>query len=91
MEFSKLLLFADYFIMIILIGLCIWFTGTEMTIVASAWIGQVGISSLAYYRKSSKENAVKIPIYLLKSLPTEIRQDIDLTTIITTIISNNGE
>ena len=86
MEFSKKLLVADYIILILLLICTPIFPDIDFTTVNIAWIAQVGISSTAYYWKAKTENRTKVPFNVIKSLPKSMRDKIDLTEIITTII-----
>lgn len=84
-EFSKKLLICDYIIFLLLV-LChlIWGNLTEIVV---AWAVQLGISSGFYYWKAKSENRTKIPIKVINSLPPEIRKELDLTQLISNIIS----
>lgn len=86
-EFSKKLLIVDYSIMVILL-ICtlIWGDTIDLPTVVAAWSAQLGISSVAYYWKARCENRVKVPMSVIKSLPPKIRDDVDMTQIITAII-----
>lgn len=79
MEFSKKLLIADYAILALMVAAFFVFnlnghdTG-NCSIVVSAWIAQVAISTGAYYWKAKAENLVKLPLLLLVvELPKDIR------------------
>ena len=88
-EFSKKLLIADYLFMIVLLICAGVFREVDFTSIAIAWIAQLGISSAAYYWKAKCENRTKVPLTVIESLPPEIRDHIDLTQIITSIIQND--
>ena len=88
-EFSKLLLYVDYAVMLVLFYCTIKFPEIDFITLDVAWIAQVGVSTAAYYWKARTENRVKIPINVIKSLKPEIRKELDLTQIITTIIQSN--
>ena len=88
LAFSKKLLIADYFIFMVLVACATIFQSVDFTSVIVAWIVQLGISSGAYYWKAKNENRVKVPILVIKSLPPEIRDQVDLTQIVTAIIQS---
>lgn len=88
LEFSKKLLIVDYILFILLCLCAVIFTTVDFTIVITAWIAQIGVSSTAYYSKAKSENKTKIPMKIIETLPEEIRQELDLTTIITTILQS---
>ena len=87
-EFSKILLFLDYLIMIVLIQLTIKYPEVDFIALDVAWIAQLGISSAAYYWKTKSDNRTKVPINVIKSLPRSMRDDIDLTQVIVAIIQS---
>lgn len=86
MEFSKKLLILDYVILILLLICTLIFPGVDFIAIDIAWVAQVGISSAAYYWKAKTENRTKVPLMVIKSLPKSMREKIDLTEIITSII-----
>ena len=86
-EFSKKLLVLDYLILIVLL-LCHIFTDKELSGIIIAWIAQTGISSAAYYWKAKSDNRTKVPLKVIESLPEDMREKIDLTQIITSIIQH---
>lgn len=83
-EFSKFMILLDYLIEVVL--LIATYFNSEMAAVVIAWSGQLAISTGFYYWKSRMENRVKLPILLLKSLPKELRDELDMTDIIKSII-----
>lgn len=87
-EFSKKLLILDYLILIVLFSCTVLFPDVDFITLAVAWIAQVGISSMAYYWKAKTENRIKVPFKVVESLPEDVRDKIDLTQIITTIIQH---
>ncbi len=86
-EFSKKLLIVDYLILMVLF-LCALFTDKDFSTIIVAWIAQTGISSTAYYWKAKCENRTKVPFKVIESLPEDMRERIDLTEIITSIIQH---
>lgn len=89
MEFGKKLLIADYLFLVVLIICAVIFSEVDFITAIVAWITQLGISSTAYYWKAKNENRVKIPLKVIETLPEEIQDKIDLTTIITSIIQSD--
>ena len=88
-EFSKKILNRDYAIMLVLILCTILFRDIDFITLDVAWIAQIGISSTAYYWKAKTENRTKVPLNVVKSLPKSMRDKIDLTEIITSIIQHD--
>ena len=89
LEFGKKLLIADYLFLVVLIICAVIFSEVDFTTAIVAWTAQIGISSTAYYWKAKNENRVKIPLKVIETLPEEIQDKLDLTTIITSIIQSD--
>lgn len=89
-EFSKVLLFVDYLMMIVLFVCTFMFREVDLTAVDVAWIAQVGISSAAYYWKAKSDNRTKVPFMVIQSLPEEMRESIDLTQVICEIVRSDN-
>ena len=53
----------------------------------STWIIQLGVSSGAYYVLIKSEHKMELPIQLLDELPQDIKYQVDMTQIITTVLS----
>lgn len=53
----------------------------------TAWIAQLGISSYAYYSLVKRERKMEMPMMLLENLPQDIKDKLDMTSIITTVLS----
>lgn len=88
-EFSKVLLIIDYLMMIVLIILTVKFPDIDFITLDVAWIAQLGISSAAYYWKSKSDNRTKVPVNVIKSLPKTMRDSLDLTQVIISIIQSD--
>ena len=88
-EFSKLLLICDYCIFIGLLIAALFFPEIDIVAITIAWIAQLGISSAAYYWKAKNENRAKIPLNVVKSLPEDLRKELDLTQVVTSIIQSD--
>jgi hypothetical protein len=53
----------------------------------STWIVQLGVSSGAYYVLIKSEHKMELPIQLLNELPEDIKAQVDMTQIITAVLS----
>ena len=53
----------------------------------STWIIQLGLSSGAYYVLIKSEHKIELPIQLLNDLPKDIKEQVDITQIITSVLS----
>lgn len=89
LEFSKKLLIMDYLIQVVLIVCAVIFPEVDFVSFGVGWALQLGVSTGAYYWKARNENRVKIPIKVIESLPEDIRDQLDMTAIITTIIQSD--
>ena len=54
----------------------------------STWIIQLGLSSGAYYMMAKSEHKVELPMRLIKNLPQDIKNSVDMTQIITTVLNS---
>ena len=87
-EFSKKLLYAEYIVFIALLVCMVKFPEVDFLSVVLAWIGVIGVSQAAYYWKARTENRTKVPINVISSLPKDVREQLDLTQIMTAIIQS---
>ena len=53
----------------------------------STWIVQLGVSSGAYYMMAKSEHKVELPMALVNDLPKDIKEQVDMTQIITAVLS----
>lgn len=53
----------------------------------STWIVQLGVSSGAYYVLIKSEHKMELPIQLLNDLPQDVKEQVDLTQVITSVLS----
>lgn len=53
----------------------------------STWIVQLGVSSGAYYVLIKSEHKMELPIQLLNDLPQDVKDKVDVTQIITSVLS----
>lgn len=54
----------------------------------STWIVQLGVSSGAYYVLIKTEHKMELPMELINDLPEDIKSQVDMTTIITSVLSS---
>ncbi len=87
-SFSKLLLIADYAVLAVLLALFFvpGIDAMNWTIIITAWIAQLAISTRSYYKKAEAENLVKLPLLLLADLPEDMREKADPTQIIASVL-----
>ena len=51
------------------------------------WIAQLGISSGAYYMLVKSEHKIQLPMQMIQEMPEEVKNEVDMTQIITTVLS----
>ena len=56
-------------------------------VILSIWIVQLGVSTGAYYVLIKSEHKIELPIQLLNDLPQDIKERVDITQIITSVLS----
>lgn len=56
-------------------------------ILLGAWITQLGISSGAYYMMSRSDHKIQLPMAMLNTMPDEIKSQLDMNQIVTTVLS----
>lgn len=56
-------------------------------ILLGTWIIQLGISSGAYYMMSKSDHKIQLPMAMLNTIPDEIKSQLDLNQVITTVLS----
>lgn len=54
----------------------------------STWIVQLGVSSGAYYVLIKSEHKIELPIKLLDDLSPDIKEQVDMTQIITSVLNS---
>lgn len=57
------------------------------SILLGAWITQLGLSSGAYYLMSRSDHKIQLPMQMLNTIPDEIKDQLDMTQVITTVLS----
>lgn len=56
-------------------------------ILLGSWILQLGVSSGAYYMMCRSDHRIQLPCRLLNELPDDIKKDLDMTQVVTTVLS----
>ena len=56
-------------------------------ILLGVWITQLGLSSAAYYMMSKSDHKVQLPMAMLNTMPDEIKSQLDMTQVVTTVLS----
>ena len=93
MEVSKIILCVSWAATIILSGIAVIGTFSNIdvtnlvTLAGIAW-GELTAAHGFYYWKAKNENRTKVPIKVIESLPAEVRDQMDLTQVITSIIQS---
>lgn len=95
-EWSKIMLVADYVVMLLLIVIMVLFAvfGIDAVYISAfsgVWAVQLGVSSGFYYSKAKAENMIKLPVQLLKTIPKDMRERVDPTDVITAVFGLGKE
>lgn len=56
-------------------------------VILGAWITQLGISSGAYYLMSRSDHKIQLPMQMLDTMPDDIKSQLDMTQVVTTVLS----
>lgn len=56
-------------------------------ILLGVWITQLGLSSAAYYMMSKSDHKIQLPMAMLNTMPDEIKAQLDITQVVTTLLS----
>lgn len=56
-------------------------------VLLGVWIMQLGISSAAYYMMSKSDHKIQLPMAMLDTMPDDIKSQIDMTQVITTVLN----
>ena len=57
------------------------------SILLGVWITQLGLSSGAYYLMSRSDHKIQLPMAMLNTMPEDIKSQLDMTQVITTVLS----
>ena len=60
-------------------------------VLLGAWIAQLGVSSTAYYVLVKSERKVQLPMMLINDLPQDIKEQVDMNELITTVLTSTSE
>ncbi len=63
---------------------------STLSIIVGTWAAQLGVSSSAYYILIRSDHKIEYPIRFLEELPGDVKETVDMTSIITTILSTTG-
>ena len=58
-------------------------------ILLGVWIAQLGISSGAYYMMSKSDHKIQLPMAMLNTMPDDIKQQLAMTAVVTTVLSTS--
>ena len=56
-------------------------------VLLSTWVIQLGLSSGAYYIMCKSDHKIQLPMMLINEMPDNIKEQVDMTTIITTVLT----
>lgn len=59
-------------------------------IIFSAWIGQLAISSGAYYWMCKADHSIELPIRMINELPEDVKERVDMDNLISSVLSNTN-
>ena len=57
-------------------------------VLLGTWVIQLGVSSGAYYFMCKSDHKIQLPMQLVNEIPENIREQVDLTQIITTVLTS---
>ena len=57
------------------------------SVLLGIWIAQLGISSGAYYMLIKSEHKIQLPMQMIEELPDDIKNEVDMNNLITTILN----
>ena len=56
-------------------------------ILLGSWVIQLGVSSGAYYMMSKSDHKMQLPMAMLNTMPDDIKNQLDMTQVVTTVLS----
>lgn len=59
-------------------------------VLLGSWIIQLGISTGAYYIMCKSDHKMQLPMKLINDLPCEIKDTVDMTQVITSVLSSTN-
>ena len=57
-------------------------------ILLGSWVGQLAVSSGAYYIMSKSDHKVQLPMAMINTMPDDIKDRLDMTAVVTTLLSS---
>lgn len=57
-------------------------------IIIGVWVAQLAISTGAYYIMARSDHKIQLPIYLINELPDDVKSNVDMTQLITTVLTS---
>lgn len=57
-------------------------------VLLGSWVIQLGVSSGAYYYMSKSDHKIELPIKMINTLPEEIKEQVNMNDLITTVLQN---
>ena len=57
----------------------------------STWTAQLAISSYAYYSLVKRERKIEMPMKMLETVPDDIKDRLDMTSIFETVLTNTND
>lgn len=57
----------------------------------SAWTAQLAISSYAYYSLVKRERKIEMPMKMLETIPDDIKDRLDMTSIFEAVLTNTND
>lgn len=58
--------------------------------IIGVWIAQLGISSSAYYIMCKSDHKMELPMMLINDMPQDIKDTVDMTQIITSVLNTTN-
>ena len=60
---------------------------TVISTILGIWAGQLAVSSGAYYIMSKSDHKIQLPIKFINELPKDVKDSVDMTQVITSVLS----
>lgn len=61
-----------------------------ITQILSFWIAQLGVSTTAYYIMCKSDHKIQLPIRLIRTLPADIKEQVNMDQLITTVLTSTN-
>lgn len=59
------------------------------SVLLGSWVLQLGVSSGAYYMMSKSDHKIQLPMAMLNTMPDDIKEKLDMTAVVTTVLSTS--